>query len=72
MTTAIITKTLSKVNAQPLNYSLGFRRLTVLPIRVRHNINLSCVLKGESNDKSMKEFLNNLTEQEFINWLKVA
>jgi hypothetical protein len=72
MTTATITKTLAKVNAQSSEYSLGFRRLTVLPVRVRHNVNLACVLKGESNDNSMKEFLNNLTEQEFINWLKVA
>lgn len=72
MTTVTITKTLAKVNAQPTEYSLGFRRLTVLPVRVRQNVNLACVLKGESNDNSMKEFLNNLTEQEFINWLKVA
>lgn len=72
MTTATITKTLAKVNAQPTEYSLGFRRLTVLPVRVRQNVNLACVLKCESNDNSMKEFLNNLTEQEFINWLKVA
>ena len=72
MTTATITKTLAKINAQPLNYSLGFRRLTVLPLRVRRNIILACVLKGESNQNSTKEFLNNLTEQEFINWLKVA
>jgi len=72
MTTATITKTLAKVNAQPTEYSLGFRRLTVLPVRVRRNVNLACVLKGESNDNSMKEFLNNLTEQEFINWLKAA
>lgn len=72
MTTATITKTLAKVNAQPSEYSLGFRRLTALPVRIRRNVNLACVLKGESNDNSMKEFLNNLTEQEFINWLKVA
>jgi hypothetical protein len=72
MTTATITKTLAKINAQPLNYSLGFRRLTVLPLRVRRNIILACVLKRENNQNSMKEFLNNLTDQEFINWLKVA
>lgn len=72
MTTAEITKTVNKVNTQPVEYSLGFRRLTVLPVRVRRNINLSCILKGESNDNSMKEFLNTLTEQEFINWLKLA
>lgn len=72
MKTAEITKTVNKVNAQPVEYSLGFKRLTVLPVRVRRNINLACVLKGESNDNSMKEFLNTLTEQEFINWLKLA
>lgn len=72
MKTAEITKTVNKVNAQPVEYSLGFKRLTVLPVRVRRNINLACVLKGENNDNSMKEFLNTLTEQEFINWLKLA
>ena len=72
MNASEITKTVNKVNVQPVEYSLGFRRLTVLPVRVRRNINLACVLKGESNDTSMKEYLNTLTEQEFINWLKVA
>ena len=72
MTKATITKTLETVNSQPTEYSLGFRRLTSLPVRVRRNINLACVLKGENNDNSMKEFLNTLTEQEFINWLKLA
>jgi hypothetical protein len=72
MTNATITKTLKKVAEQPSNYSLGFRRLTVLPARVRKSINLACIIKGENNDNSMKEFLNNLTEQEYINWLKLA
>ena len=72
MTTATITKTLKKVEAQPKEYSLGFRRLTVLPTRVRKSINLACIMKGESNDNSMKEYLNNLTEQEYINWLRLA
>lgn len=72
MTSSIITIVLEKSKNQPEEYSLGFRRLSVLPVRVRHNINLACVLKGESNCNSMKEFLNNLTEQEFINWLKFA
>ena len=72
MTTATITKTLAKVNAQSSEYSLGFRRLTVLPVRVRNNVNLACVLNGENNDNSMKDFLNNLTDQQFINWLKTA
>jgi len=44
----------------------------VLPIRVRKNINLACILKGENNNLSMKDFLNNLTNQEFINFLKFA
>lgn len=70
MTSLTITKTLKKVELQPTEYSLGFRRLTVLPTRVRKNINLSCILKGEINDNSIKEFLNNLTEKEYINWLK--
>jgi len=72
MTTAIITKTIAKVNDQPSEYSTGFKRLTSLPLRVRNNIILACVVKGENNTNSMKDFLNNLTEQEFINWLKLA
>ena len=72
MRTIEITKIVNKVNAQPVEYSLGFKRLTVLPIRVRRNINLACVLKGENNDNSMKEFLNTLSEQEFINWLRLV
>jgi hypothetical protein len=72
MTNATITKTLQKFNLESTEYSLGFRRLTVLPVRVRSNINLACILKGENNDNSMKEFLNNLTEQEYINWLGLA
>ena len=72
MTQAIITKTLARLNNQPSNYSIGFRRLTVLPKRIRKNINMACVLKGESNDNSMKDFFNGITEQEYINWLRLA
>jgi hypothetical protein len=72
MTQGAITKTLARLNNQPSNYSIGFRRLTVLPKRVRKNINMTCVLKGESNDNSMKDFFNELTEQEYINWLRLA
>lgn len=71
MERATITKTLAKVKAQPSEYSLGFRRLTVLPKRVRNNISLACVLQGYSNDNTMKVFLNNLTDQEYINWLSL-
>ncbi len=69
MTQGAITKTLERLNNQPSNYSIGFRRLTVLPKRVRKDINMACVLKGESNDNSIKDFFNELTEQEYINWL---
>ena len=72
MNNAEITKTVNKVNAQPNKYSIGFRRLTSLPVRVRKNINLACILKDESDDNSMKEFFNTLTEQQFINWLTQA
>ena len=72
MTQAIITKTLAKVDDQPSNYPIGFRRLTVLPKRVRRDINMACVLKGEYNDNSIKDCFNDLTEQEYINWLRLA
>lgn len=71
MTDSVITKTLKKISEQSEIYSIGFKRLTSLPIRVRDNINLACVLKGESNTNSMKEFLNGLNEDEFVNWLKM-
>ena len=70
MNNATITKTLKKVASLPQNYSLGFRRLTVLPKRVRKNINLACVMKGESSDKSAQDFLDSLTDQEYIEWLR--
>lgn len=70
MLPSVITKTLAKLEAQPKNYSLGFNRLVVLPLRVRNNINLACVVNGESSDQSMKDFLNNLSESEYLTWLK--
>jgi hypothetical protein len=72
MTSATITKTLLKLENQPKEYSLGFRRWSVLPVRVTNNLNVACLLKGEENTDSIKEFLNRLTNQEFINWLKLA
>ena len=80
MKTATITKTMNLVNktielSKTDNFykaSLGFHRISALPARIRKSINLACILKGESNDHSMREFLNNLTEQEFVNWLKLA
>ena len=70
MNSATITKTLNNLATQPKNYSLGFRRITVLPKRVRTAINLACILNGETNNNSMIAFLNGLNETEYINWLK--
>jgi len=78
MKAAEITKIVNKLNERIelaktdafYTASLGFQRISVLPTRVRRNINLACILKGESNDNSMKLFLNTLTEQEYINWLR--
>ena len=70
MTTATITKVLANIKNQSSIYSLSFKRLAALPVRVRKKINLACILKGETNDNSMKDFLGSLTEKEFINWLK--
>ena len=72
MTAATITKVLKKVGNNTNGYSLGFVRLTALPVRVRRDINLSCVLSGEKNDNSIKEFFNSMTEEEFVNWMKLA
>lgn len=72
METQVITKVLNKVNNQPVEYSLGFKRLSSLPVRVRRNVNLACILKGESNDNSMKDHFNKMTENEFITWMKNA
>ncbi|MCB0516583.1 MAG: hypothetical protein KDD49_11010 [Bacteroidetes bacterium] len=76
MNAATITKTLKKVAEQPSNYSLGFRRLTVLPTRVRRAFDLASNLKtnwdGKQALENQKSFLEGLTEQEYINWLKLA
>jgi hypothetical protein len=71
MTAATITKTLKKLEAEPKNYSLGFRRWTVLPNRVAKNVILACVLENKTIIDA-QEFFNGLTEEEYINWLKLA
>ncbi len=71
MTNSMIAKILSKVSKQPKEYSLGFKRLTSLPLITRKSVILDCVLNGESNTNSMKDYLNGLSEQEFIVWLRV-
>lgn len=76
MTTATITKTLKKVEAESKEYSLGFRRLTVLPVRVRRGFDLAANLEtnwdGRKALENQKAFLGGLTEQEYINWLRLA
>jgi len=67
-----IKEIINEVKSQPKEYSLGFRRLTSLPISIRRNINLACVMRGNDNDNLMKDFLQTLTDQEFINWLKIS
>jgi len=72
MTTSTITKVIKKVKQLPNTYSLGFRRLTSLPLRVRKNINITCILKGEQSDRSFQDYLNNLSDDAFIDFLKTA
>lgn len=67
-----ITKVLKKVEIESKEYSLGFSRLTSLPKRVRKNINLACIMRGENNDNSFKKYLGEMTKKEFINYLKLA
>jgi len=73
MNKTTITKTLNKIeslNNDKQNYSLGFCRLFSLPTRVRRNFDLAAYLNGESHE-NQKTFLSELTEQEFINWMKL-
>lgn len=73
MNEASITKILKKIDNEPREYSLGFKRLTVLPNRVRKNFGIACVLRGDKLNevhKNQVSFLESLTDQEYINWLK--
>ena len=76
MTSATITKTLKKVNNESKEYSLGFRRLSALPVRVKRAFDLAANLDtnwdGRKALENQKTFLGGLTEQEYINWLKTA
>ena len=76
MNKATVTKTLKKVENQPTYYSLGFKRLVSLPVRVRKVFDLSANLKtswdSEKAHLSQKEFLEGLTVKEFSDWLKFA
>ena len=80
MTTSTITKTLKKIEGTIklsetdtfYAASLGFHRMQALPARVRKNVGLACIMKGESNTNSVVEMFNTLTGEEFTNWLRLA
>ena len=76
MNAATITKTLKKASVQPSNYSLGFRRLTALPSRVKRAFDLAANLKSNWDGRqafgNQTSFLGGLTEKEYINWLRLA
>ena len=75
MTNAAITKVLKKIELQSQDYSLGFRILISLPIRVRRNFDLASNLETNFNSgealENQKKFLESLSNQELINWLKI-
>lgn len=69
-----ITKTIAKVNASDTSYSKGFNRLMALPAKARKSFSLAVLLTGVSvNDvlSIQKSTLENLTDDEFVNWLAV-
>ena len=70
MINSLITKTLKRLEEQPKEYSLGSKRFYALPKKVRKQINLYRLIRRESNNDSIKELFNNMTEKEYINWLK--
>lgn len=74
MNAASITKTLAKLNTESSEYSLGFKRLISLPQRVRAkyalSANIDCNWDGLKAHNMQVSFLGELTEKEFINWMK--
>lgn len=69
-----ITKTINKVNSSNPKYSKGFNRLMALPAKARKAFNLAVVLDGNHVNEVLnvqKSTLENLTDDEFINWLAV-
>lgn len=84
MNASQITKTLNKVKetielSKTDNFykaSLGYHRLLSLPVRVKKNFDLAANLRtkwdGKKAIENQTNFLEELTEQEFINWLKLA
>ena len=75
MNKSAITKTLNEVEKLTAQYSLGFARIHALPKRVRNNLNLASLLNGVGTKDAhhqQKDFLESLSESEFLNWLKIA
>lgn len=76
MNKATVTKVFNKSvsYAKTESWSLGFCRMTALPMRIMKSWSLACLLDGvEIPDitKKLKEMLNDMTEQEFKTWLEV-
>lgn len=74
MTQATITKTLANPELKDTKLSLGFRRYSVLPTRVRHAIGVAYLLAHKSIDhlESTKAFFEAMSEEEYVNYLKLA
>ncbi|AUR85296.1 hypothetical protein NVP1071A_66 [Vibrio phage 1.071.A._10N.286.46.A12] len=74
MNKATVTKVFNKSvgYTKTESWSLGFCRMTALPMRVIKAWDLACLLDGieiPEISKSLKQMLNGMTEQEFKNWL---
>ena len=74
MTTATITKTLSKEDLNDNTMSLGFRRFFILPARVKKAIQMAHLLStGNINShNSIVSFFESMTDLEYVNYLKNA
>ena len=76
MNKATVTKVFNKSvdYTKTESWSLGFCRMTALPMRTVKAWNLACLLDGmevPEVSKVLKQMLNEMTEQEFKNWLAV-
>ncbi|SDT47095.1 hypothetical protein SAMN05192545_3921 [Maribacter dokdonensis] len=78
MTPATITKTLNKLNSNLEEthgkLTTGAKRYFVLPTRVRRAVDLAIYLETKNvNTWNAKiEFFKNMTEKEYLNYLKQA
>ena len=72
MTANVITKTLNALNKWEGVESLGFKRYAVLPKNVKHNLHVAHLLETGSTNAHDRivNFFQNMTEQEYINWMK--